>query len=172
MKTRSQILLSVGLVLAASALVFLVSRGGEAAAPGEGMEGHDHSAMAAGGAERRPVVLDREASELIGVTFATVEKGELPATVRVVGTVAYDETRLASVTPKIDGWVEHLHVDFTGAPVRTGQNLMDVYSPALVTAQEELLLATRLVEDGVHVLHDEAHGSHVSQQHRLPLPPV
>jgi hypothetical protein len=80
MNTRNQILLSVGLVLAASAVVLVVSRSGEAGASQEGSEGHDHSAMAAGGGERLPVVLDREASELIGVTFATVERGELPAT--------------------------------------------------------------------------------------------
>lgn len=147
MRSRYQILLSVGVVLAAVAVVFLVSRSGEAAPADQSMEGHDHSAMAAGGGERQPVVLSREASDLIGVTFATVERGELPSTVRAVGTVAYDETRLASVTPKISGWVEHLAVDFTGAPVRRGQPLMDVYSPALVTAQEELILASRLVAD-------------------------
>lgn len=147
MRSRYQSLLSVGVVLAAVAVVFLVSRSGEAAPADQSMEGHDHSAMAAGGGERQPVVLSREASDRIGVTFATVERGELPSTVRAVGTVAYDETRLASVTPKISGWVEHLAVDFTGAPVRRGQPLMDVYSPALVTAQEELILAARLVAD-------------------------
>ncbi len=147
MSTRHQIFLSVGVVFAASAVVGFVTRSGDAAPAQEMAEGHDHSAMAAGGGERQPVVLSREGSDLIGVTFAAVERGELPATVRAVGAVAYDETRLASVTPKVTGWVEHLHVDFTGAPVRAGQPLMDVYSPALVTAQEELILAARLVGD-------------------------
>lgn len=147
MNTRNQIILSAGIVLVAAAVVVFVTRSGEAA-PGQAEAGgHDHSSMAASGGERQPVVLSREASELIGVTFATVELGELPTTVRAVGTVAYDETRLASVTPKISGWVERLHVDFTGAPVRAGQALMDVYSPELVTAQEELILAARLVGD-------------------------
>ena len=147
MSYRYQILLSVGVVLLAAGVVFFVSRSGEAASADQGMEDHDHSAMVAGGGERQPVHLSREASDLIGVTFATVERGELPATVRAVGTVAYDETRLASVTPKVSGWVERLQVDFTGAPVRRGQSLMEVYSPALVTAQEELILAARLVRD-------------------------
>jgi Cu(I)/Ag(I) efflux system membrane fusion protein len=145
--TRNQMVLSVGLVVVAAVVVFFVTRSGDAAPAQQMAEGHDHSAMTAGGGERQPVVLSREASDLIGVTFATVERGELPAKVQAVGTVAYDETRLASVTPKIDGWVEHLEVDFTGAPVRAGQPLMDVYSPALVTAQEELILAARLVRD-------------------------
>lgn len=147
MSSRNQILVSVGVVLVAAGVVAFVSRSGEAAPMDQSMEGHDHSAMAAGGGERQPVVLSRAGSDLIGVTFATVEWGELPATLRAVGTVAYDETRLASVTPKISGWVERLHVDFTGAPVRVGQPLMDVYSPALVTAQEELILAARLAAD-------------------------
>lgn len=147
MSSRNQILLSVFVVVAAAAVVFFVSRSGEAGPAEQSTEGHDHSAMVAGGGERQPVVLTSAASDLIGVTFATVERGELPATVRAVGTVAYDETRLASVTPKIAGWVERLYVDFTGAPVRAGQPLMDVYSPALVTAQEELILAARLAAD-------------------------
>ncbi len=147
MSTRNQIILSAGIVLAAAVVVVFLNRSGEAA-PGQAeAEGHDHASMASSGGERQPVVLSREASELIGVTFAAVELGELPATVRAVGTVDYDETRLAAVTPKISGWVEELHVDFTGAPVRAGQPLMDVYSPDLVTAQEELILATRLVRD-------------------------
>ena len=65
----------------------------------------------------------------------------------IVGTVVYDETRLTTVNPKIEGWVEHLYVDFTGAPIREGEPLMDVYSPALVSAQEELVLAVRLVRE-------------------------
>lgn len=145
--SRNQIILSLGVVLVAVVVVFFVTRSGDAAPAQETAEGHDHSAMASAGGERQPVVLSREASDLIGVTFVTVERGELPATVRAVGTVAYDETRLASVTPKIEGWVERLRIDFTGAPVKAGQPLMDVYSPALVTAQEELILAARLVRD-------------------------
>jgi RND family efflux transporter MFP subunit len=64
-----------------------------------------------------------------------------------VGFLSYDETRVTAVSPKVDGWVERLFVDFTGAPVRSGQPLLEVYSPALVTAQEELLLAQRLFRE-------------------------
>ncbi|NIP58520.1 MAG: efflux RND transporter periplasmic adaptor subunit, partial [Gemmatimonadetes bacterium] len=71
----------------------------------------------------------------------------LEITVEAVGTVAYDETRLAVVNPKIEGWVEGLFVDFTGAPVTRGQPLMSIYSPRLVSAQEELVLAARLVRE-------------------------
>lgn len=79
-----------------------------------------------------------------GVTFATVEVRPLQDEVRTVGIVALDETRVAQVTLKYGGFVERLHVDFTGRSVRRGEPLLDIYSPDLVSAQEELLLAARL----------------------------
>ena len=79
-----------------------------------------------------------------GVTFGTVEQRTLSTDVRTVGIVMMDESRMASVTPKINGFVERLYVNTTGQPVRRGQPLADVYSPDLLAAQEELLLARRL----------------------------
>ena len=79
-----------------------------------------------------------------GVTFGFVEQRELQDEVRTVGIVALDETRVAQVTLKYGGWIERLHVDFTGRPVRRGEPLLDIYSPELVSAQEELLLAAKL----------------------------
>ena len=145
MKTRNQIILAIALVLVAVGVVGIYGMGGEAQEGATGpAEGHDHSAMVAAD-EAQPVSLSADASRRIGVTYATVTKGSLPRTVRTVGFVTYDETRLATVNLKIDGWVERLFVDFTGAPVRAGQPLLEVYSPGLVTAQEELLLAIDLV---------------------------
>ncbi|MDA0328094.1 MAG: efflux RND transporter periplasmic adaptor subunit [Gemmatimonadetes bacterium] len=147
MSTSRQIGISLFLVAAATSVVFYQLR----SAPGEGggaAEGeHDMAAMLAGGGEMQPVVLDAEASQRIGVAFATVERRVLPAVVRTVGNVVYDETRLTTVSPKVDGWVEELVVDFTGAPVQMGEPLLRLYSPALVTAQEELVLAVRLVRN-------------------------
>jgi RND family efflux transporter MFP subunit len=147
MKTRNQIFLASAFVLVAVGAVAVYGLGGEtqegASAP---MEGHDHSAMAAGTDEAQPVTLSEDAARRIGVTYATVTRGSLPRTVRTVGFVTYDETRLAAVNLKIDGWVEKLFVDFTGAPVQAGQPLFELYSPGLVTAQEELLLARNLLQ--------------------------
>lgn len=81
-----------------------------------------------------------------GITFGTVDVRPLERTIRAVGIVEFDETRMAYVSPKFGGWVERLHVDFTGQPVHKGQALLEVYSPELVTAQEELLLAARLAD--------------------------
>jgi multidrug efflux pump subunit AcrA (membrane-fusion protein) len=64
--------------------------------------------------------------------------------IRAVGIVNFDETRLSGVTTKFGGYVERLHVDFTGRAVRAGEPLVEIYSPELVVAQEELLLAARL----------------------------
>ena len=151
MSARKQTLYSVILLaLAATAVAWYTL----AAAPPDtagGMEGHNHAAMGGGGDgdALNPVRLSDDAARTIGVTFATVERKALEREVRTVGTVAYDETRLASLNPKIEGWVERLRVDFTGAPVRKGQPMLDVYSPALVAAQEELILARRLANEAV-----------------------
>ena len=144
MTTRVQIALSV--VIIAAAAVAVVSLQEEATDQQEAA-GHDHAAMGAGGDVMNPVRLDAEASRRIGVTFAEVVRRTLQFEVKAVGIVTYDETRLTTVSPKIDGWVERLHVDFTGAPVREGQALLDIYSPALVTAQEELALAASWVQE-------------------------
>lgn len=106
----------------------------------DGMAGMDMSGDAS-------VRLTPEQIRTFGVTFATVEERLLQDEVRTVGIVSVDETRLASVTPRFSGYVERLYVDFTGQPVRRGQPLVDVYSPELVAAQEELLLAARLERD-------------------------
>jgi membrane fusion protein, copper/silver efflux system len=103
--------------------------------------------MAGGDADAKPVSLDAGSARRIGVAYATVESGELTRTVRTAGGVTYDETRLVNVNPKIEGWVEKLYVDFTGAPVQRGQPLLAVYSPMLVAAQEELILAARLARE-------------------------
>lgn len=146
MSTPKQIALSACIVVVAVVVVIVTLRSGEPTAD-EATGGHDMASMSMGGGEMRPVVLDEEAARRIGVTFAVVEHRVLPAFVRTVGTVTYDETRLTTVNPKIDGWVEHLYVDFTGAPIREGEPLLDIYSPALVSAQEELVLAARLTRD-------------------------
>lgn len=148
MSTRNQIGLSLGLVALALVVVagFAFTSRGDAAQEG-GMEGHNHAAMTAGGDELQPVRLDPEAARRIGVTYATATRRSFARSVSTVGNVTYDETRLVNVNPKIEGWVEKLYVDFTGAPVRRGQPLMAVYSPMLVAAQEELILARRLADE-------------------------
>ena len=109
-----------------------------------GMDMSDSARADSVPAERTPVHLSAERAHAIGVTFTVVERGPLARTVRTVGQVVPAEPGLADITTKIDGFVEHLYVDATGAAVRRGQPLLTLYSPMLVAAQEELLAAKRL----------------------------
>lgn len=84
-----------------------------------------------------------ERQQLIGVKFATAEWTDATRAVRTVGTVAYDETRLARVHPRVEGWVEKVFVNFTGDFVKAGQPLLTIHSPELIASQQELLLARR-----------------------------
>ena len=145
--TQKRELMLAALIVAGSVAVVAFSIGASDDASDEVAQSHDHAAVAAGAGTLNPVVLDAEAAARIGVTFATVEHRSLPVSVRAVGTVAYDETRLVTVNPKVSGWVERLYVDFTGSPVRVGEPLLDIYSPQLASAQEELILATRLLAE-------------------------
>jgi Cu(I)/Ag(I) efflux system membrane fusion protein len=94
-----------------------------------------------------PVMLTPEAANRIGVTYAVVKRGSLATEVRTMGLVTYDETRVKTIAPKVDGYVEQLFVAFTGQPVKVNDSLLRIYSPMLVTAQEELLLAKKLAVD-------------------------
>ena len=77
----------------------------------------------------------------LGVRTARVEMGALPAGIRTVGYVQYDEDRQVHIHPRVEGWIEKLYVKASGDPVEAGQPLYELYSPQLVNAQEELLLA-------------------------------
>ena len=104
--------------------------------------------VASGGAgqpadRRVPITLDTRRQQLIGVRTALVERSELTPTVRAVGTVRYDETRLADVNVKVEGWIRELYVDFTGQPVAKGQPLFTLYSPDLLTTESEYVLALK-----------------------------
>lgn len=102
------------------------------------------AAKATGVVAGAPVTLTPLEARRIGVTYATATVGGLSKEVRTVGQVTFDETRLRTVTLKVDGFVDRLIVNATGQSVAAGQPLLTIYSPMLVTAEEELLLATRL----------------------------
>jgi Cu(I)/Ag(I) efflux system membrane fusion protein len=81
--------------------------------------------------------------QLLGVRSEPVLPRELTRTVHAVGTIQANERLLFTVAPRFEGWIEKLHVNTTGQSVMRGQPLMEVYSPDLVTAQEEYLIALR-----------------------------
>lgn len=103
--------------------------------------GHDMSAMEVNDGV---VVMDPAMASSLGVVVVEAQLAPVARAIRTTGSVTYDETRLTTITPKFNGFAERLHVNFTGQPVRRGQALLEVYSPELVAAQEELLSAIRM----------------------------
>ncbi len=89
------------------------------------------------------VMVTPERQRLIGVRTARVAVEDITRNIRTVGTVEYNETRVAHIHPRVAGWIEELYVDFTGKLVESGQPLLGIYSPELVATQEEYLLALR-----------------------------
>lgn len=89
------------------------------------------------------VQISPERQQLIGVRFGTVERRTLQKVTRTAGRIDYDEKRIGTVAPKISGWIEDLYVDFTGQFLRQGEPLLTIYSPELVSTQEEYLLALK-----------------------------
>jgi multidrug efflux pump subunit AcrA (membrane-fusion protein) len=89
------------------------------------------------------VLIEANTIQNIGVRTIPVERRDLVRKVRAVGRVAYDERRITHVHTKVRGWVEKLFIDYVGQKVERGQPLLEIYSPELVTTQEELLLAVR-----------------------------
>ncbi|MGQ0428394.1 MAG: efflux RND transporter periplasmic adaptor subunit [Gammaproteobacteria bacterium] len=81
--------------------------------------------------------------QVLGVRSEPVERRRITRRVRAVATVQANERLLYAVAPRFEGWIEKLHVNTTGQRVSRDQPLMDVYSPDLVTAQEEYLIALR-----------------------------
>lgn len=79
----------------------------------------------------------------IGVTYGEVARQPLSKTIRTVGRVAYDETKLSKVHTKIEGWLEQVFVDYVGKLVEKNQPLVTIYSPELVSTQQEFLIAKK-----------------------------
>ena len=98
------------------------------------------------GGETGTIRVDPNTIQSIGVRTASVTVGELVKTIRTVGRVTYDEKRIRTVNAKIGGWIEKLYVNTTGEEVRKGAPLMELYSPDLVSAQQEYLIARRHFE--------------------------
>ncbi|MBU2487809.1 MAG: efflux RND transporter periplasmic adaptor subunit [Proteobacteria bacterium] len=96
------------------------------------------------GGEKEPastIRIDPLTVQNMGVRTASVEVRPLKRTIRAYGSVTWDETRLFVVNTKFGGWIEKLHADYVGQEVARGQPLFEIYSPELLTAQEEYLLA-------------------------------
>jgi Cu(I)/Ag(I) efflux system membrane fusion protein len=92
--------------------------------------------------------------QLIGITTGRVREKKLRVTIRAAGQVSYDETRLSDVALKFNGWIGELHANAIGKSVKKGEPLFTVYSPELLSAQEEYLEVLRRTsaKEGKHRL--------------------
>jgi Cu(I)/Ag(I) efflux system membrane fusion protein len=105
----------------------------------EGMKEQSGMAQAA-------VMVSPSKRQLIGVKTGVVEERTLETAIRTVGTVDYDERRIRQINLRVSGWITHLFADYTGKFVKRGDPLITLYSPDLVSTQEEYLLAKRTLE--------------------------
>jgi RND family efflux transporter MFP subunit len=96
------------------------------------------------------VQIAAEKQQLIGVEYGTVEYEAVKSSVRAVARVALDETRIAKVHSKLEGWVDQVFIDFTGKQVHQGDPLLTIYSPEALATQQEYLLAIK----AKHLMHE------------------
>lgn len=99
-----------------------------------------------GESDAKGIKIDPVVVQNIGVRVETVKKQKLQKIIRTTAKIDYDERRVTTVTTKIMGWVEKLYVDYTGQYVSKGQPLFEIYSPELVSTQEEYLQAIRYLK--------------------------
>lgn len=105
----------------------------------DGMESPSGLAQAA-------VMVPPARRQLIGVKTEEVKEQSLETVIRALGTVDFDERRVRQVNLRISGWISELFVDFTGKSVERGDPLFTLYSPDLISTQEEYLLARRTLK--------------------------
>ncbi|QOJ01140.1 MAG: efflux RND transporter periplasmic adaptor subunit [Phycisphaeraceae bacterium] len=101
------------------------------------------SATAAAAGEAPTLQLSEHALAMASVETVAVEPRPLARELRAVGRIEYNESSLATITPRVDGYAERLFVNFTGVEIRKGDHLAEVYSPELLVAQQELLIAVQ-----------------------------
>ncbi len=95
------------------------------------------------GTPRGDVTIDPRRQQLIGVHTVAATRAALSPTIRTIGAVRYDETRLADVNLKVEGFIRDLFVDYTGQPITKGQPLFTLYSPDVLTTETEYVMAIK-----------------------------
>jgi Cu(I)/Ag(I) efflux system membrane fusion protein len=94
----------------------------------------------------RQIYLSENARRLAEVAVAPVEKKYVINEVRMTGKIEYDETRLKYITAWVAGRIDRLYVNFTGITVHRGDHMLELYSPDLLSTQQELLESLKMLE--------------------------
>lgn len=101
------------------------------------------------------VAVGPDIQQRIGVALGKVEQTPLTMSIRTVGIVRPDETKVAHIHLKTEGWVEKLFVSFTGQKVKAGDPMLSIYSPAFFTAQREFLSAIQAAKSSLDRVGDQ-----------------
>ena len=108
--------------------------------PAEQSQAGQQAAPAEQEQEEAPTVeIPPEKQQLIGVKTVAAAIKPFRKIIRTVGMVQYDERRLYTVNTKFEGWIEKLHIDYTGRYIRKGEPLAEIYSPELLATQQEFI---------------------------------
>jgi Cu(I)/Ag(I) efflux system membrane fusion protein len=112
--------------------------------PGMDMSG-DSGGQTAGKVSMAPgtVVLDADTQQKIGVTYTTVRRAPLKRTIRTVGLLQMDDEKISRVHVKVSGWIDKVDLNYVGKLVKKGQPLFTLYSPDLVSTEQEYLIARK-----------------------------
>jgi len=108
------------------------------------------TAMSQNRPDRTSLQLNLAKQQLLGIQTSNVEYRSLEKLIRTVGRIDYDERKISAISLKVGGWIGKLFVNYTGKFVRKGEPLFTIYSPDLVSTQEEYLLALRTREKIKH----------------------
>lgn len=89
------------------------------------------------------VILDAATQQKIGVTYATVRRARLERTISTVGLIQMDDEKISRVHVKVAGWIENVYLNYVGKLIKKGQPLFTLYSPDLVSTEQEYLIARK-----------------------------
>ena len=105
----------------------------------------DQTPQTAQAAESAPgtVEISPEKQQLIGVRTAEVKREPLVREVRTTGQITADETKIAHIHVKVNGFIDKVYVDYIGQQLQKGQPVFTLYSPDLLATEEEYLIARR-----------------------------
>lgn len=101
--------------------------------------------------EAPKIEISAEQQQMIGVKTAEVLVKPLQKIIRTVGRIEYDESRLATVNTKFEGWIEKLYINYTGRHVKKGEPLAEIYSPEIYATQQEFINLLKWKNSGSRV---------------------
>lgn len=131
-------------------LLTILSAASQPSAEKEEIKSQSDESGKVNGHEPEAVEIPPEKQQLLGVRKAEVSMKPLQKVIRTVGIVGLDETKLATVNIKVEGWIEKLYADYQGKYVKKGEKLAEVYSPELYATQLEFINLLNWKTDKAH----------------------